>query len=341
MADRQRKQGNEVSALYALFVVIILVLLAFIGVWGLGLYSLFGVIIPYAAVVAFIAGFIYRVLKWASVPVPFHIPIVCGQQKSLPWIKANNIDSPSNTAGVIARMALEVLLFRSLFRNERAELKRGQKLVYGGNKYLWLGGLAYHWSLLIILFRHSRLFTEPVPSIVLFVRDIDGIFQLAVPTLFITDIVILIALTYLFFRRVIYPQIRYISLPSDYFAVLLLLGVAISGVLMRLFYKVDIVGVKELAMGVLSFHPIIPEGIGLPFYIHLFLASTLLAYFPFSKMMHAAGILLSPTRNLKNDSRMRRHINPWDYPVKVHTYEEWEDEFREAIKKVGLPLEKE
>jgi len=38
---------------------------------------------------------------------------------------------------------------------------------------------------------------------------------------------------------------------------------------------------------------------------------------------------------------MRRNINPWDYPGKVHTYEEWEDEFREAIKRVGLPLEKE
>ena len=78
--------------------------------------------------------------------------------------KANNIESPRNTVGVIARMALEVLLFRSLFRNERVELKGAQKLVYGGNKYLWLGGLAFHWSLLIILLRHSRLFTEPVPT---------------------------------------------------------------------------------------------------------------------------------------------------------------------------------
>ena len=124
------------NSLYSLSAVIIIVLLVLIGVWGLGLYSLFGVIIPYAAVVTFIAGFIYRVLKWARAPVPFHIPTVCGQQKSLPWIKANNIESPSNTAGVIVRMALEVLLFRSLFRNERFELKGAQKLVYGGNKYL-------------------------------------------------------------------------------------------------------------------------------------------------------------------------------------------------------------
>lgn len=329
------------SAFYALLAVAILVLFVFIGVWGLGLYSLFAVIIPYAAIATFIIGFIYRVLKWARAPVPFHIPTVCGQQKSLPWIKSNNIESPSSTAGVIARMALEVLLFRSLFRNERVELKRAKKLVYGGNKYLWLGGLAFHWSLLIILFRHSRFLLEPVPSVVLFVQNLDGIFQLAVPTLYVTDFVILIALTYLFFRRVIYPQMRYISLPSDYFAVLLIFGVALSGVLMRLFYKVDIVAVKELAMGVLSFHPVTPEGVGLAFYIHLFLVSTLLVYFPFSKIMHSAGIFLSPTRNLKNNSRMQRHINPWDYPVKVHTYEEWEDEFREKIKAVGLPLEKE
>ena len=329
------------SAFYALLAVAILVLFVFIGVWGLGLYSLFAVIIPYAAIATFIVGFIYRVLKWARVPVPFHIPTVCGQQKSLPWIKSNNIESPSSTAGVITRMVLEVLLFRSLFRNERAEVKRAEKLVYGSNKYLWLGGLAFHWSLLIILFRHSRFLLEPVPSVVLFVQNLDGIFQLAVPTLYITDFIILIALTYLFFRRVIYPQIRYISLPSDYFAVLLIFGVALSGVLMRLFFKVDIVAVKELALGVLSFHPVIPEGIGLPFYIHLFLISTLLAYFPFSKIMHSAGIFLSPTRNLKNNSRMQRHVNPWDYPVKVHTYEEWEDEFREKIKGVGLPLEKE
>jgi nitrate reductase gamma subunit len=329
------------NVLYALFAVITLIALVLIGVGGLGWNSFFGVAIPYGAIVIFIFGLIYRVVKWARAPVPFHIPTVCGQQKSLHWIKANNIESPSNAAGVMARMTLEILLFRSLFRNERAELKRTQKLILGGNKYLWLGGLAFHWSLLIILLRHSRLFAEPVPSFVLLVQNIDGIFQLALPTLYISDVVILIALTYLFMRRMIYPQMRYISLPSDYFAALLLLGVAISGLLMRLFYKVDVVGVKELAMGLLRFHPIIPKGMALPFYVHLFLVSILVAYFPFSKMMHAAGIFLSPTRNLKNNSRRCRHINPWNYPTKVHTYEEWEDEFRDSMKQVGLPLEKE
>ena len=110
---------------------------------------------------------------------------------------------------------------------------------------------------------------------------------------------------------------------------------------MRLFYHVDIEGIKGLAMGALTFRPVIPDGVSSLFYIHIFLASVLVAYFPFSKMMHAAGVLLSPTRNLKNNSRIKRHINPWNPPVKVHTYAEWEDDYREVMRGVGLPLEKE
>jgi hypothetical protein len=104
--------------------------------------------------------------------------------------------------------------------------------------------------------------------------------------------------------------------------------------------SVDIVRVKELAIGLFSFHPTMPEGIGTIFFIHIFLVSILIAYFPFSKLMHMAGIFLSPTRNLSNNSRFVRHTNPWDYPVKVHTYEEYEDEFREKMVEVDLPVEK-
>ena len=329
------------NLLYSLIAVLILVLIAVIGMGVLNLPYLFGVGVPYAAILIFVIGFIYQVVKWARAPVPFHVPTTGGQQKTLPWIKSNNLESPANIWGVIGRMALEILLFRSLFRNDRVELKRAQKLVYSGNKYLWLGGLVFHWSLLIILIRHSKLFIEPVPSLVLFTQSLDGILRTPITFVYITDITILLALSYLFIRRVIFPQLRYISLPADYLAVLLLLSVVISGILMLLVFKVNVVGVKELAMGVVTFHPVVPEGIGLAFYVHLFLVSSLVAYFPFSKMMHAAGVLLSPTRNLMNDSRMRRHINPWNKAVKVHTYEEWEDEFREPMKQVGLPLEKE
>ena len=54
-----------------------------------------------------------------------------------------------------------------------------------------------------------------------------------------------------------------------------------------------------------------------------------------------AGVFFSPTRNLANNNRMKRHINPWNPKVKVHTYQEYEDDFRDLMKNVGLPLEKE
>jgi nitrate reductase gamma subunit len=306
-------------------------------------YLVFGIIIPYAALFIFVVGLVYRIVRWARSPVPFRIPTTCGQQKSLPWIKAKKIENPYNTVGVVGRMALEVLAFRSLLRNTKTELRQGiQKLIYKDSKLLWLGAFVFHWTLLIILLRHLRLFVEPVPAFVISLQKLDVIFHILMPNLYLTDILIVLALGYLLFRRVASAQLRYISLFSDYFAVLLLLSVALSGIFMRYVFRVDLVSVKELALGVLSFHPSIPaDGIGLAFYVHLFLICTLFAYFPFSKLVHMAGVFLSPTRNLANNSRMRRHINPWNYPVKVHTYEEWEDEFREPMKEAGLPLEKE
>ena len=90
----------------------------------------------------------------------------------------------------------------------------------------------------------------------------------------------------------------------------LIFGIALTGILMRYFLKIDVTAAKELTMGLVTFRPTIPEGVGSVFYIHLFFVSVLLAYFPFSKLMHLAGIFLSPTRNLTTDTRAKRHNNP-------------------------------
>lgn len=303
---------------------------------------LFGIVIPYVAIVIFAGGVIYRVMKWAKAPVPFRIPTSCGQQRSLPWIKSSPLDNPYTIWGVIGRMALEVLCFRSLFRNTKTELRNGPRLSYGTNIYLWLGALAFHWSFLIIVLRHLRFFTDPVPGFVHLLESTDGFFQIGLPLLYLTDIGIVLGLTYLFLRRILDSKLRYISLLADYFPLLLILAIALTGMTIRYTpMRADIVGVKELAMGLATLHPTAPAGIGCLFYIHLFLVCTLIAYFPFSKLMHIFGIFLSPTRNLANTNRMERHINPWNYPVNIHTYAEWEDEFRDKIKGAGLPLDKE
>ena len=324
----------------SLLAVLILSLIAWGAHGSAGLASLFLVVIPYGAFAVFLAGFVWRIVSWARSPVPFRIPTTCGQEKSLPWIQSKPLENPSNTAGVIGRMALEVILFRSLFRNTQAEIYEG-RTVYGSAKWLWFFGLTFHWSLLVILVRHMRFFVEPVGPIISGVAALDGFFELGLPTFFLSDAGILAGLTFLFLRRVVVPQLRYISLFTDYFAVLLILAVAATGTLMRTVFPADLEQVKTLALGWVSFSPVVPSGVSALFQTHLFLVCALLAWFPFSKLMHMGGVFLSPTRNLANDSRMRRHINPWNSPVKVHTYEEYENEFRDQMKTAGIPVEKE
>jgi nitrate reductase gamma subunit len=229
------------------------------------------------------------------------------------------------------------------------QLKEGDKLTYELEIWLWLFALAFHYAFAVVLLRHLRFFTEPVPFLVQLLENLDGFFRMevlydvikvGVPGVFLSGIVLLVAVAFLFIRRIYLPQMRYMSLAADYFPLFLIFGIALTGILMRYFTKVDVVSVKELTMGLVTFRPKIPENVGGLFYTHLFFVSILLAYFPFSKLMHLGGIFLSPTRNLTTDTRARRHVNPWNYPVEVHTYEEYEDEFRDKMIEAGLPVEK-
>jgi len=327
--------------LYPFIAVIGLMFVAFLGV-QLGMQSLFGIVIPYLAFAIFIGGFINKVVGWAKSPVPFRVPTTCGQGKSLPWIREDCLDNPSTTGGVVARMALEVLTFRSLFRNTQADVYDGPKLRYGSSKYLWLFALLFHYSFAVIVIRHMRLFTDPMPFFVPILEFFDGILQIGAPTLYQTDLIILGGLTLLFLRRIMIAKVRYMSLPADYFPLFLIFAIAVTGILMRYFVRVDVINIKQLAVGLASFSPILVDGIGSIFYIHLFLVCCLMAYFPFSKLMHLGGVFMSPTRNLANNSRMVRHINPWNDPsIKPHSYASYEDEFREFMSGAGLPLEKE
>ena len=114
------------NALYALVAVVVLLLVAYVGIGGADLEFLFGIVVPYAAIAVFLLGFTYRILRWGRSAVPFRITTTCGQQRSLAFIKSNNLENPHNLVGVLGRMALEVLCFRSLFRNTKAKLTDDQ-----------------------------------------------------------------------------------------------------------------------------------------------------------------------------------------------------------------------
>ena len=237
-------------------------------------------------------------------------------------------------------MLSEVLFFRSLFRNTKAEIHKGPKLAYGSSKWLWLAGLAFHWSMLVIVLRHYRFFIAKVPGFVQLLEDFDGILDVTLPAFYLTDAVILAGLSFLVFRRFSDAKVRLISLPTDFFPLFMIIAIAVAGIFMRYIDKVDIMSVKDLMINLVHFNLTLPEGIGAIFYVHLFLVCILAMYFPFSKLMHMGGIFMSPTRNLANNSRKKRHVNPWNPDIKIRTYAEYEDEFREKMKKANLPVEK-
>jgi len=329
---------------FSFLAVIALILIAGLGSQVPGMQYLFGVAIPYLAMMLFAGGFVYRVMQWAKSPVPFSIPTTCGQGVSLDFIKQNKLECPTKTSEVVARMFLEIFLFRSLFRNTKSEIHDGPKITYESSKWLWLFSLMFHYSFLVIVIRHMRLFIDPIPFWLSAIEGVDSMLQIGAPTLYITDAVIIIGLLFLFGRRLINRHVRYISLINDYFPLVLIFSIVVTGILMRYFLRtdIDITNIKNLAYGLVTLSPVIGTKIGAIFYIHLFLVSTLLIYFPYSKLMHMGGVFMSPTRNMANNSRSKRHINPWNDPeIKPHSYAGYEDEFREFMVDAGIPVEKE
>lgn len=277
---------------------------------------IFGVVVPYIAVAIFVLGVVYRIVNWANSAVPLKIPTTSGQAKSLPFIKRtiyDRFDSPYTWWETAGRMLLEIFFFRSLLKNTRYYLDRvSQK----DARWLWLFGILFHYSLLLVLIRHSRFFLQPVPGFVEFLSEIEAFKGVFIPSVYVSGLAIVVALFLLWMRRIFLSRERTLSLPSDHFALILLLAITISGNLVRYFFKVDLEAVKALLMNLMTLNIAkaaeIANAIEPVFYIHFALASFLLAYFPFSKLMHAGGVFFTPTRNMPNDNRAKRHVNPWD-----------------------------
>jgi nitrate reductase gamma subunit len=121
---------------------------------------------------------------------------------------------------------------------------------------------------------------------------------------------------FLLARRLVMNQLLYISILGDYFALLLLLTITVSGILLQLFIRTYVIDVKALILGLIHFQPRILNVHWL-FTLHFISVMILLVYFPFGKLLHAGGFLLSPTHNQRARFK-ERFVNPWDFPVVYH-----------------------
>ncbi|MEN2974355.1 MAG: respiratory nitrate reductase subunit gamma [Candidatus Caldarchaeales archaeon] len=255
-----------------------------------------GSITPYIAFFTLVLGLIYRVARWLSIPVPFRFPVA---------------PAPITYGGVLKRLSLDFFVFRNLIR---------------GGKKLWLGGYVFHIALAITLVSHIiNIYFHQVWEVIGYgwyeAVLYSGFFFLAV-------------LSFLLIRRILLPNIRYISNVADYFILSLLIAVVFLGVFIRSFGLVDMASVSRYMYSLLTFNPITPPN-NVWFLTHYALAQMLFIYIPFSKVSHLIGWVLSTTRNMRNITRWKRHVNPWDYPVEVITWEEYYEKFREELESIG------
>ena len=110
-------------------------------------------------------------------------------------------------------------------------------------------------------------------------------------------------------RRIFVDRVRYISNPSDYLMLILIILIAVSGLMMKWFHT-DIYAVKQFFLGLMYFQwTELPSDFIL--LLHLSLVLLLMIIFPYSKLLHAPGLFFSPTRNQPDNARDQRHIADW------------------------------
>ena len=232
--------------------------------------SAFYALLLTVAFLVLIIGLTNKIIQYSRVPAPLKIPVT---------------PAPLTKGGVAVRLAKEAILFAALFR---------------ANKWTWLFGWMFHMSLFIVLLNHLRFFIKDVPLPLVLLQNVG---EYAAFTM-------LIGLTGLLIRRIFVARVKYISTPSDFLWLILLMVIALTGIIMRFISHTDIIAVKEFSLGLLRLNwQALPTDFSLM--VHLFLVAILMILLPFSKLLHIPGLFFAPTRNQVDNPREERHIAPW------------------------------
>lgn len=234
------------------------------------------------ATIVMLVGLARKARQYRATPAPLKIPVT---------------PAPKTTGGVVMRLAKEVVLFASLFRS---------------NKWTWMFGWIFHVSLALAFVRHLRYIIDPEGWFG-FLMPVVGSWLIQTAGKYAVFGMI-IGLGGLLARRFLVKRVRYISAPSDYLMLILLLAITLSGFVMSFVSHVDITGVKMFMLGIMNADlQELPEGTALV--VHLLLVAVLGFVLPVSKLLHIPGVFYAPTRNQVDNPREKRHIADWAKPL--------------------------
>ncbi|MCM8854467.1 MAG: respiratory nitrate reductase subunit gamma [Candidatus Thiodiazotropha sp.] len=224
----------------------------------------------FLATIVLVLGLARKIAQYAKAPAPLKIPTT---------------PAPVTQTGVVLRMFREVVFFESLFKS---------------TKWTWVFSWLFHFGMFLVLLRHLRYFIDPVWLPIQLIQPFGKYAAFAM----------VVGLAGLLIRRIFVDRVRYISAPSDYLWLLLLIAIGVSGAMMTFVIHTDVVAVKQFFTGFWTFSigdlPMDPVLL-----IHLTLVAVLMILLPVSKLLHIPGIFFSPSRNQVDNPREKRHLVEW------------------------------
>jgi nitrate reductase gamma subunit len=175
------------------------------------------------------------------------------------WLKSARRLLPHHPAPDVKRLpafataAVDMFFFRRLFAS---------------NKVLWLGSWAFHMAFLFVVLRHLKYFLDPVPDCIWCVQP----FGIA------AGYILAFSLLYVMMTRTV-ARVKYVSY-QNYVILGLLFFISATGLLMRNFFRPDLIDVKSFVMGIVAFRPSPLPG-NFFFVVHFSLVLLLIPYLPF------------------------------------------------------------
>ena len=157
------------------------------------------------------------------------------------------------------------------------------------NPVLWIFLMLFHACLLLLIAGHMELVANL------------GVVQIVRHEIFpgkgFVGLILIVSLLFFLFRRFVSPN-RDLSVPEDYYLLVLLLLIAMFGSQMdwaRRWYGYSEMTVQDYRVylwSLLILKPVLPQGILLSGHsfmlmLHVFFANLFLMFFPFSKIMHS------------------------------------------------------
>ena len=219
-------------------------------------------VLPFITAVVFFGGIAYRVIHlWRSPRAAVSL-VVPPQRRSV--------------GSAVGEIATEVVTFHRVFK---------------GSKALWAVSWLFHVSVFVFVVGHFRLFINFSwlwNLLRLMPEQVDQLVFLGGAA---SGTVFMLGLVALLVRRLRMP-VRSLSVPSDYLLLLLLLAIAVTGNYMRFLMHIELEPYRAffsnlfgLRFGVPVQNPI--------FLLHFLLVQVFLIYFPFSKLVHVIGGVLT------------------------------------------------